>query len=123
MFVRKVSAIKAVCPHCGAEISMSFDEYMKYREEVEDYCGSVITCQREDEDGKSRDIEYTNLDCPVCEGYIPLTVADGIDADKWGFVHSNNSSLVYESYKEVKLEDYIKRFFGASDDEEGDDEV
>lgn len=120
MFVKRLSFLKAVCPHCGAEITLSNDEYLKYRKEVEDYGGSVITCQKRDENDRNSDVDYTNMDCPVCKGYIPMTVSDGVDSDIFGFCFSKCVTPIYDSSKEIKIDDYIKDFFGG--DEEEDDE-
>lgn len=118
MLVRKIRCYKLVCMHCGAEISISNDEYTKYREATEDYSCSVITCQRKDEEGKNHDIQYTNFDCPVCSGYIPVTVADGCDADEWGFVYSKNVIPIYDNYESVKIEDYIDKTLGFDNESE-----
>lgn len=118
MLVRKIRSYKLVCAHCGAEISISHDEYAKYRKETEDYGCSTITCQRKDEEGKSCDIEYTNFDCPVCGGYIPVTVADGCDSDEWGFVCSKNVTVFYDNYETVKIEDYIDKALGFEEESE-----
>lgn len=117
MTVRKINGYKIICPHCGTEITITNDEYMKYRKETEDYSGSTIWCQRE-KDGKSYDIEYTNMDCPNCKGYIPVTVADGTESDIWGFVYSKNVTPIYGSCENVEIEDYISNFLGADADED-----
>ena len=116
MYIKKVTGLEITCSHCGSKITMTWDEYDKYRKEMEGYGGATITCQREGEDGKNRDIEYTNLDCPSCGGYIPLIVADGVDSDVWGFVHSNCVKPVYGSYDEVKIEDYLNRTLGLDEE-------
>ena len=119
MTIRKINGYKIVCPHCGAEITITNDEYMKYRKETEDYGGSTVLCQRE-KDGESHDIEYTNMDCPSCKGYIPVTVANGIESDTWGFVYSKNVTPIYGSCENIKIEDYISDFLGADADEDED---
>ena len=117
MLVRKILSWKLVCPHCGTEIVLSNDEYKKYCGATEGYGGSTITCQREDEDGKSRDIEYVNMDCPSCKGYIPVTVA-GIDVDIWGFCYSKHATPMYDISEEHKMSDYIEDFLGSDVEEE-----
>ena len=120
MYVRKITGLEITCPHCGSKITMTWDEYDKYRKEMEGYGGSTITCQREGEDGKNRDIEYTNFDCPSCNGYIPVTVADGVDADNWGFVHSNCVNLTYGSYDKIEIGEYINRQLGNDEVDESE---
>ena len=53
MWIRKIKAYKIVCSHCGTEITISQDEYMKYRKEMEGYSGATVVCQKETEDGKN----------------------------------------------------------------------
>lgn len=118
MYVNKVTGIEITCPHCGSKITMTMDEFKKYRDETADYAGFVITCQRKDEDGKNRDIDYTNINCPACSGYIPTIVSDEVDSDVWGFCHSNCVKLTYGSYDRIEIEDFIKNQLGA--DEEGE---
>ena len=118
MFVKKLLMYEITCPHCGSEIKLSAEEYKRYRDSVEGYAGSTILCQRETEDGKKHDITYTNLDCPVCKGYIPLTTADGIESDNWGFAYSNCVKPIYDFPRETSIEDYINDWFGANDSEE-----
>ena len=120
MWVQKIKHFDIVCPHCGAKITLPFDEYQKYVKDTEGYAGFTITCQRKDENDKNRDIEYVNMDCPVCNGYIPLTVSDtcdSCDADIWGFVCSEHCKPYYGSIEEVKIEDYLESQFSTEDDE------
>ena len=119
MWVQKIKHFDIVCPHCGAKIILSLDEYQKFVNETEDYDFTII-CQRKDENGKNRDIKYVNLDCPVCNGYIPLAVSDrcdSCDADTWGFVCSEHCKPFYGSIEEVKIEDYLKKKLSIEDDE------
>ena len=126
MWVQKLKSLEITCPNCGAKISISNDEYLKYRKETEDY-GNTITCQRyltqEDKfkyDGKHFDIEYTNMDCPLCKHYIPITVSsDGRDSDVWGFVYSENVEPKYDILPtELPLEEYLRdNFFGGETSE------
>ena len=124
MWIRKIKAYKIVCSHCGTEIIIPQDEYMKYRKETEGYSGSTIGSQKETEDGKSVDITYTNMDCPACGGYIGVTVDDtnSCDADTFGFCYSKEVTPIYDSSQEIKIEDYIKDFFGGSETEETETE-
>lgn len=120
MWIRKIKAYKIVCSHCGTEITISQDEYMKYRKEMEGYSGATVVCQKETEDGKNVDIEYTNMDCPACGGYIGVTV-DGInscDADTFGFCYSKEVTPIYDIPQEVKIEDYLKNALGGDETEE-----
>lgn len=114
MYIKKLTGFKITCPHCGSEIAITMDEFRKYREEVAGYSGSVVTCQREDKDGKSRDINYVNMDCPICDGYIPTIVDDNdVDSDEWGFCFSPCVEVTYGNYDEMTVEDYMKEKFGG----------
>lgn len=125
MWVQKLKSLEITCPNCGSKINISNDEYLKYRKETEDYYGSTVTCQRylteEDKfkyNGKHYDIEYTNMDCPVCKHYISITVSNGCDSDVWGFVYSNNVKPIYDIPSELSLEDYLHdNFFGEETSE------
>lgn len=115
MKIKKILMLKAVCPNCGAEITMSNDEYMKYRKATEGYSGSTIICQRK-KDGKNHDIVYTNMDCPVCKKYIPMTIADC--DDEFGFVYSAYVTPIYDCVSEEKnIDEYINEFFNCDEDE------
>ncbi len=114
MKIRKLSSFRITCPNCGSEMLVSSEEYRKYRSETEDYSGFHITCQRENKDGKGCDIEYTNMDCPVCGHYIPVTV-DEIDTDKFGFCYSNCVEPVYDFAIDMDMESYIKKALGTED--------
>lgn len=127
MWIQKLKSLEITCPNCGAKISISNDEYLKYRKETEDY-GNTITCQRypteEDKfkyDGKHYDIDYTNMDCPICKHYIPVTVSsDGRDSDIWGFVYSDNVKPIYDIPTELSLEDYLHDNFFAEEASENE---
>ena len=121
MIVQKIKSFDLTCPHCGAKIMMSFDEYMKIVKETQDFCGATITCQRENKDGKNRDIEYVNIDCPICGGYIPAAVSDfsdSCDADNWGFVYSKHCKPSYGSYEELTVDDYLNKWFNKDAESE-----
>ena len=120
MYVRKIAGLKIVCPHCGSEITMTWDEYDKYRKETEDFGCSSIICQRKGEDGKSRSVVYTNFDCPACGGYIPVTIGDE-DTDELGFAHSVCVNPIYGTYDEVNIDDYIKKALGTYEVDETED--
>lgn len=124
MWVQKLKSLEITCPNCGSKINISNNEYLKYRKETEDY-GNTITCQRylteEDKfkyNGKHYDIEYTNMSCPVCKHYIPVTVSNGRESDVWGFVYSENVKPTYDIPTELPLEDYLHdNFFGEETSE------
>ena len=119
MYIKKITGLRITCPHCGSETSMTWSEFDKYRKEMEDYAGATITCQRKGEDGKNRDIEYTNFNCPACGGYVPTVVSDGVESDVWGFVYSNCVKPSYGNYDEIKIEDYLNQTLGLDESEEG----
>ncbi len=126
MWVQKLKSLEITCPNCGSKISISNDEYLKYRKETEDY-DNTITCQRyltkEDKfkyGGKHYDIEYTNMNCPVCKHYIPVTVNNGCDSDVWGFVYSENVEPKYDIPTELSLEDYLHDTFFSEETSENE---
>ena len=128
MWVQKIKAFKVICPYCGSKITISSDEYQKYRKEVEGYFGSSILCQRyrtEDDkfkyDGHSYDIHYDNLSCPTCKNNIPMVACnsgDNFDAETWGFVYSEHVTPEYDIPKEYTLDDCLKEFFNETESEE-----
>ena len=122
MKVTKILFYDIVCPHCGTKIRLDADEYEKYKKATEDYDGSTITCQfDEDEKSKCRDITYVNFDCPACHGYIPVTV-DGIESDRFGFKVSKCVTPVYGIPEDYTIENYIEEWFKGDNDEEVSDE-
>ena len=127
MIVQKIKHFDLLCQHCGAKISLSYDEFKQYAEAIEGYGGSTVICQREGEDKKNHDISYVNFDCPVCGGYIPTVVSDNdVDADEWGFVYSKNCKPVYAPSETINMGEYIDNWFGKdgeSDIEDSDSEL
>ena len=117
MKITKILFYDIVCPHCGTKIRLSRDEYEKYKKKVEDYSGSTVTCQLdENEEGKCRDIVYVNFDCPVCEKFIPIT-ADEMESDRFGFKPSKNVTPFYDISEDVSIDEYINKFFCCDEDE------
>ena len=110
MYIEKIRALRAICPHCGSKIHLSASEYDKYRKDTEDYSGSTITCMDESKDGERYEVNYVNLNCPVCDHYIPLTVNDSEgDADRFGFKVSKHVEVFYDSSVEMNMDDYLKK--------------
>ena len=123
MKITKILFYDIVCPHCGAKIRLGADEYEKYKKATEDYGGSTILCQLdENEKGKCRDITYVNFDCPACKGYIPITV-DGAESDRFGFKVSKCATPIYGIEEEVSIDKYIEDWLGVEDEEGEEDEA
>jgi len=115
MLIRKVLSYKLVCPHCGAEISVSADEYNKYRKATEDYAGSEITSLEENEKGEKEEVNYVNFHCPVCKDYIPVTVC-WLESDKFGFKVSKHVEVSYSNYDIVDIDEHIRDFLGPTEE-------
>lgn len=120
MLIQKIKSFEVVCPHCGTKLLLSAEEYFKYRNEMSGYSEGTITCTEEDEKGKGCEINYTNLNCPVCDDYIPLAVDDEIDSDVFGFKCSKHCKAVYGGYEDLPMDKYLKDKFGFGEESEVD---
>lgn len=106
MLISKPKFYNLTCPHCGTEISLSYDEFMGYVKRMNDeYRDCTVLCQKEG----VGDFEYYNFDCPSCHGYIPVFASD-MESDSHGFCPSKCLNVVMPAVPtEISMDDYFEQ--------------